>query len=55
MLAKHVFFDYIEVKFAEIKRVFKSGNMITLILGNIDEDNQTYSFLLNKGLVTPVF
>jgi SAM-dependent methyltransferase len=46
-MAGHVFGEYLEEEYKELRRVTKSGGMIILCPGNNDLDNETHHFLVS--------
>lgn len=48
-MAGHVFGEYPEKEYEELRRVTKSDGMIILCPGNNDLDNETHHFLLSHG------
>jgi SAM-dependent methyltransferase len=48
-MAGHVFGEYLETEYQELKRVTKCGGMIILCPGNNDLDNDTHKFLVSHG------
>jgi SAM-dependent methyltransferase len=48
-MAGHVFGEYLEREYEEMRRVTKSGGMIILCPGNNDLDNETHQFLVSHG------
>ena len=48
-MAGHVFGEYLEREYEELRRVTKRGGMIILCPGNNDLDNDTHTFLVLRG------
>ena len=48
-MAGHVFGEYIEQEYEELRRVTKPGDMIILCPGNNDRDNHIHTFLISHG------
>ena len=48
-MAGHVFGEYLEKEYEELRRVTRPGGMIILCPGNNDLDNDTHAFLTSHG------
>jgi SAM-dependent methyltransferase len=48
-MAGHVFGEYLEKEYEELRRVTRSGGMIILCPGNNDLENDTHRFLISYG------